>query len=451
VFVGTPADAALSAARTNLAEMLLYGTMSLLIGALLAARLGVRIAQPLRMLAYDAMLFARGNLAHRTKVAGDDETGVLAATLNRMAQMIEDRTQALHDKTAALELKTQALTRSTTELSTITANVPVLIAYVDASETFRFVNEYVHDVFGVTPTEVVGRTLRDMLGAKVHARLDERMRDVLAGLPQTFETSFAPEPRRRCSSSRAFPTTVMRTPCSAPTSSARTSRVARGRTLEARERFIRLIADGARADHVQRYVERLRFGNKRFAEYWETDLQAIVGRRVADVVSPPPTRRSTRLLRSYRGETRRFDLVVDRADRDAITPGRPRAGRRCARQRPWHRHDIAGRHGAAAGEAGADRVGAANADDRRQPAGADRLLVGRPALPVRQRARPADVRARAGADRRPQGRRPADPGSVCADGAAHRRRAQGEPGALPADADAQRAPVERARRIDSRP
>ena len=39
------------------------------LGAALAAWLGVRIAQPLRRLAYDAMLFARGNLAHRTAVS----------------------------------------------------------------------------------------------------------------------------------------------------------------------------------------------------------------------------------------------------------------------------------------------------------------------------------------------------------------------------------------------
>ena len=318
VFVGTPADAALSAARTNFVEMLLYGTMSLLLGALLAARLGVRIARPLRMLAYDAMLLARGNLAHRTKVAGDDETGVLAATLNRMAQMIEDRTQALHDKTAALELKTQALTRSTTELSTITANVPVLIAYVDASETFRFVNEYVHDVFGVTPADIVGRTLRDMLGAKVHARLDERMRDVLAGLPQTFETSFAPE----------APTPLFLVTCFPDYGDADavlgayvvcqdiTRRKEAENALEARERFIRLIADAVPARITYSDTsERLRFGNRRFAEYWETDPQAIVGRRVADVVSPAAYAQiGPELVRSYRGETRRFDLVVDRAD-----------------------------------------------------------------------------------------------------------------------------------------
>ena len=161
-------------------------------------------------------------------MGGDDETGVLAATLNRMAQMVEERTQALQGKTAALEEKTAELERSTAELSTITANVPVLIAYVDASERFGFVNEYVRDVLAVGPADVVGRTLRDVLGDEMYARLDGRMTEVLAGMPQTFEASFAAgRPAAPCSSSRAFRTMATAATCSAPTSSARTSRGAR--------------------------------------------------------------------------------------------------------------------------------------------------------------------------------------------------------------------------------
>src|SRR5207248_9274129 len=70
VFVGIPADAALSAARTNLVETLAYGSLSLLLGAVLAAWIGARIAKPLRRLAYDATLLARGHLAHRTSING---------------------------------------------------------------------------------------------------------------------------------------------------------------------------------------------------------------------------------------------------------------------------------------------------------------------------------------------------------------------------------------------
>jgi diguanylate cyclase (GGDEF)-like protein/PAS domain S-box-containing protein len=318
VFVGMPAEAALSTSRANLERTLLLGALSLLVGAMLFARLGVRIAQPLRELAYDALLLARGDLAHRTKVRGDDETGVLASTLNRMAQMIEDRTRALQEKTSVLEDRTAALERTTMELATITANVPVVIAYVDAEERFRFVNEYFRDVSGASPDRIVGRSLRDVFGDEVYARFDGRIRDVLQGLPQTFETSFAPGARKPVFLVTCFPDygdgqAVLGAYVVCQDITRRTEAE---EALEARERFIRLIADAvpARITYSDR-SERLLFGNRRFAEYWGSGLEGITGRRVADVVSPGAYAQiAPELARSYAGEARRFDLVVDRAE-----------------------------------------------------------------------------------------------------------------------------------------
>jgi diguanylate cyclase (GGDEF)-like protein/PAS domain S-box-containing protein len=318
VFVGVPADAALTAARSNLNEMLLYGTLSLLLGALFAARLGSSIARPLRTLAHDALLLARGNLAHRSTVGGSDETGILAGALNRMAQMIEDRTQALHDKTAALEQRTLELTRSTDELKTITENVPVVIAYVDADEHFRFVNEYFRDMFGQPPSQITGRTLRDVFGGQVYARLEGRMRDVLSGMPQTFETSFMPDDRGPMFLVTCFPDygDADHVRGAYVVCQDITRRKQAEDALEARERFVRLITDAIPARITYSDTsERLRFGNRRFAEYWGTDPGSLVGRRVGDIVSPAAYEQiGPELARSYAGETRRFDLVVDRAE-----------------------------------------------------------------------------------------------------------------------------------------
>jgi len=57
------------------------------------------------------------------------------------------------------------------------------------------------------------------------------------------------------------------------------------------------------------------FGNKRFAEFWASDPRSIVGRRVSEVVSPAAYEQiGPELKRSYRGEARRFDLVVPRVE-----------------------------------------------------------------------------------------------------------------------------------------
>ena len=316
VFVGMPADAALSAARNNLAETLAFGTASLLLGALLAAWIGARIARPLRRLAYDASLLAGGNLAHRTSVAGDDETGVLAQTLNRLAQTVEERTRALEEKSVALEEKSAALEISTVELATITANVPVLIAYVDVDERFRFVNEYVRDILGVAPDAVIGRTLREIVGDTVHARLATKFREVREGMPQTFEASFSPERERPVFMVSCFPDYGDRQEVRGAYVVCQdiTRRKDAEEALATRERFIRLITDAIPARITYSDTnERLLFGNKRFAQYWGRNAGDIVGRRVGEIVSAAAYAQiAPELARSYAGEARRFDLVVTR-------------------------------------------------------------------------------------------------------------------------------------------
>ncbi|HLX29435.1 MAG TPA: PAS domain-containing protein [Casimicrobiaceae bacterium] len=310
VFVGMPADAALSAARSNVRETIALGVLSLLIGTVLAAVLGARIARPLRRLAYDATMLARGNLAHRSGVAGSDETGVLAGALNRLAQTIEERTRALQEKSSALE-------QSRSELETITANVPVLIAYVDAGGRLRFVNEYFRDVFGIAPDRLVGRSVRGVLGRAVYARVAGRMQDVRAGMPQTFETTFTKDGKGRVFIVTCFPdygdTNDVRGAYVVCQDISRRKHAEEA--LAARERFVRLIADAipARITYIDTR-DRVLFGNRRFAEYWGRSADDVVGRPLAEVVPPGAFAQiKPELDRTYAGEPRHFDLVVERA------------------------------------------------------------------------------------------------------------------------------------------
>ncbi|MGE5169758.1 MAG: PAS domain-containing protein [Rudaea sp.] len=316
VFVGIPAEVALSSARANLRETLALGALSLLFGASFAAYAGARIARPLRRLAYDAARLARGDLAHRTAVAGDGEAGILAGALNRLAATVEERTRALQEKTAALEEKTAALERRSAELATITANVPVLIAYVDADERFRFVNDYFREGFGIPPEKVVGRTLREVVGDTVYARLEGRMRDVHAGLPQTFETSFVAEGKGPVFMVSCFPDygDAQEVRGAYVVCQDITRRKDAEEALAARERFVRLVTDGipARITYIDTH-DRLLFGNRNFAEYWGKDPADIVGRRLDELVSPAAFAQiKPQLDRGYEGEPRRFDLVVER-------------------------------------------------------------------------------------------------------------------------------------------
>ena len=45
-------------------------------------------------------------------------------------------------------------------------SVPAIIAYVDASETYRFANHAYESLFGLDPKRMIGHTMREVLGEK---------------------------------------------------------------------------------------------------------------------------------------------------------------------------------------------------------------------------------------------------------------------------------------------
>ena len=310
------APGVLGTAPSNLFEWIAIGLLSLLLVVVVLRH--ARVIRLLRRLAHDLTLLASGNVAHRTAITGNPEIERAAGALNRVAQMVEDGARALQEKTWELNDRTTALEHSTAELTTIAANVPVLIAYVDARERITFVNDYFRDVFGLDRDRVVGRTLREVLGRSVHRRLETHIRRIQEGLPRTFETSFAPD-------GRAPVFLVSCIPDYGDAAEVRgayvvcqdiTLRKDAEETLASSERFVRLIADGvpARITYVDTH-DRLLFGNRRFADFWGTDAEHMVGRRLDEIVSPAVWDKvKPQLERSYRGEVRRFELAIERPD-----------------------------------------------------------------------------------------------------------------------------------------
>jgi len=62
--------------------------------------------------------------------------------------------------------KTDKLPADEAQLRQILDSVPALIAYVDASETYRFANHAYQSLFGLDPAQMIGRTMHDVLGEK---------------------------------------------------------------------------------------------------------------------------------------------------------------------------------------------------------------------------------------------------------------------------------------------
>jgi diguanylate cyclase (GGDEF)-like protein/PAS domain S-box-containing protein len=321
VFVGMPADAVLSAARVNVLDTVAFGGLSLLLGALVSAWLGARIARPLRRLAYDATLLARGNLSHRTEVAGDDETGVLATTLNRLAQTVEERTRALQEKTAALEDKTAALERSSADLveserrmRMIADNLPPLIAYLSADERYRFVNARCEQIFGLSPSQMIGRTVQELISPEGYAQSKPHLDRVRAGSRARFQrvvvrngrtchelVELIPD-RDDAGSVQGFYALVQ------DISDLREAQ----EKAEQSEQRLRSITDSipSMVGYIDR-ERRYRFNNRYYETWLSRPLAEITGRRVDDVLGPAAYANvAPNLDRAFRGERVDFDVEV---------------------------------------------------------------------------------------------------------------------------------------------
>jgi diguanylate cyclase (GGDEF)-like protein/PAS domain S-box-containing protein len=113
VYVGIPVDAALASAKGNARESLLLGRVMLAVGLGIAAWVAGRITRPLRQLSADARLLGEGRFEHRSQVRSGSEIGLLAHTLNRMAEALQDRITAARRSaerlSLALESSEQAL------------------------------------------------------------------------------------------------------------------------------------------------------------------------------------------------------------------------------------------------------------------------------------------------------------------------------------------------------
>ncbi|HTS22696.1 MAG TPA: diguanylate cyclase [Casimicrobiaceae bacterium] len=173
VYVGVPTEAALAPLQRQLFENLLVGSIAMLMGFVAAGLIGEWIARPLRQLASDAALLARGELGHRSTVSAGGETGVLAEGLNSMAEALQQR---------ALELS-----RSEERLRLITDHVPAFISYVDRDRRYRFANALYDDFFGLEPRALIGRTVREVRGELAYQRIKPKLDEALSGLPVRFE------------------------------------------------------------------------------------------------------------------------------------------------------------------------------------------------------------------------------------------------------------------------
>jgi diguanylate cyclase (GGDEF)-like protein/PAS domain S-box-containing protein len=81
----------------------------------------------------------------------------------------------------------QALIESQAQLKTITDNVPAIIARVDMSERYTYINRFVEQISGELPINMLGKTVKEVRGAELYEQLKEYLDRAYAGESVWFE------------------------------------------------------------------------------------------------------------------------------------------------------------------------------------------------------------------------------------------------------------------------
>ncbi len=102
--------------------------------------------------------------------------GLVAERTAKLRQEINDRTKA-----------EAALRRSEEQLRLIANGLPVLIAYVDKQQHYRFNNEAYSTWLGLSPPEIYNRHLRQVHGEKEYAQMQPYLELVLSGQTVSYE------------------------------------------------------------------------------------------------------------------------------------------------------------------------------------------------------------------------------------------------------------------------
>ena len=117
-----------------------------------------------------------------------------AQLLEHLEEVVEARTAELQDVNRNLQQEINvrmqaeaALRQSEEQLRLITNALPVLIAYVDEQQQYRFNNQAYHDWLGQLPGEIYGFHLRQVWGEDCYQRMQVYVEIALSGQAVTYE------------------------------------------------------------------------------------------------------------------------------------------------------------------------------------------------------------------------------------------------------------------------
>ncbi|MDB5823361.1 MAG: hypothetical protein JWR21_2065 [Herminiimonas sp.] len=173
-------------------RVLWSGLPFVLVASLIGWLSARRITRPLARLAESARHVRLGR-EHviLPSVLGYREIEEMTKSLQAMVRNGEKQRANLLALNSTLESRvrerTEALALSESRLRTIADGMPALIAYVDCDLRYKFCNRIYEDWFGKSSADVMGHTIKEVLGAELFALIADRLDIALRGETVVFE------------------------------------------------------------------------------------------------------------------------------------------------------------------------------------------------------------------------------------------------------------------------
>ncbi len=99
--------------------------------------------------------------------------------------------KSLEAEVAGHKRSVEALRESEEQIRLITDNIPVLISYVDKSVRYRFNNKTYMDWFGLSPEDLAGREVREVIGDAAYEACEPYVNQALSGKTVNYEITLA--------------------------------------------------------------------------------------------------------------------------------------------------------------------------------------------------------------------------------------------------------------------
>lgn len=144
------------------------------------------ITEPLKELAEATNKVAEGDLDVTISRGSNDEVGGLVSSFNKMTTDLRQSQQAIRQANLDLQTSNQELEQRRRYMETVLANVTAGVISINSQGVITTINKFAEKLLHLTPSQVVGRSFREVLGPDHFPVVRDLLRDLIGSGKDTI-------------------------------------------------------------------------------------------------------------------------------------------------------------------------------------------------------------------------------------------------------------------------